>query len=214
MSIYIPFLIFAFVASITPEPNNVMVFAIAAAHGTRAAVPAVVGVAIGFGLMVAIVGEGLAMPMARFPWLYGAMRWIGVAWTLVVAWTIARADTTAAAGQRSGSPPGFFAAAGFQWINPKASAHISTVAFRNVYDLIQGNDIAAALAVWRDLVELPKLLFTEPSPGPIKHYLWRQGLIDSPETRAPMTGISAALAERIDAMTGVLPRTPSRGAAS
>ena len=106
MSIYIPFLIFAFVASITPEPNNVMVFAIAAAHGTRAAVPAVVGVAIGFGLMVAIVEEGLAMPMARFPWLYGAMRWIGVAWTLVVAWTIARADTTAAAGQRSGSPPG------------------------------------------------------------------------------------------------------------
>ncbi len=92
-----------------------------------------------------------------------------------------------------------------------ASAHIDTASFRNVYDLIQGNDMAAALAVWRKLVELPRLLFTEPSPGPIKHYLWRLGLIDSPETRAPMTGISAPLAERIDAMTGVLARTPSGG---
>ncbi len=92
-----------------------------------------------------------------------------------------------------------------------ASAHINTVGFRHVYDLIRGNDMAAALKVWRDLVELPRLLFTEPSPGPIKHYLWRQGLIDSPETRAPMTGISAALAERIDAMPGVLPRPPSGG---
>ncbi len=73
-----------------------------------------VGVAIGFGLMVTIVGEGLAVPMARFPWMYGAMRWIGVAWILLLAWNIARADTTAPAGQRSGPPPGFFAAAGFQ----------------------------------------------------------------------------------------------------
>jgi 4-hydroxy-tetrahydrodipicolinate synthase len=43
------------------------------------------------------------------------------------------------------------------------------------------------------------LLFAEPSPAPIKHWLWRQGVLPSPEVRLPMTAVSAALAARIDA---------------
>ena len=46
--------------------------------------------------------------------------------------------------------------------------------------------------------DLPRLLFAEPNPAPIKHWLWRAGLIDSPEVRLPMTGVSAGLAARID----------------
>jgi 4-hydroxy-tetrahydrodipicolinate synthase len=42
-------------------------------------------------------------------------------------------------------------------------------------------------------------LFAEPSPAPIKHWLWREGLIDSPEVRLPMTTVSDGLAARIDA---------------
>jgi len=42
------------------------------------------------------------------------------------------------------------------------------------------------------------LLFTEPSPAPIKHWLWRTGLIDSAEVRLPMTPVSAELAARLD----------------
>ena len=49
-----------------------------------------------------------------------------------------------------------------------------------------------------DLVDVPRLLFAEPSPAPVKHWLWRAGLIDSPEVRLPMTGISRGLAARID----------------
>ena len=41
-------------------------------------------------------------------------------------------------------------------------------------------------------------MFTEPSPAPIKHWLWRTGLIDSAEVRLPMTEVSAELAARID----------------
>ncbi len=48
------------------------------------------------------------------------------------------------------------------------------------------------------LADLPRLLFAEPSPAPIKHWLWRAGLIDSPEVRLPMTGVSDVLAARID----------------
>ena len=59
-------------------------------------------------------------------------------------------------------------------------------------------DHAGALADWRALVDLPRLLFAEPSPAPIKHWLWRTGLIDSPEVRLPMTDVSDALAVRLD----------------
>ena len=51
-------------------------------------------------------------------------------------------------------------------------------------------------------MDLPRLLFAEPSPAPIKHWLWRVGLIDSPEVRLPMTSVSEALAARIDQAVG------------
>ena len=38
------------------------------------------------------------------------------------------------------------------------------------------------------------MLFREANPMPIKHCLWRQGLIASPECRLPLTAISGGLA--------------------
>jgi len=79
-----------------------------------------------------------------------------------------------------------------------ATAHIHTAAFAQVRRKLLAGDRAGAQAAWRDVADLPRLVFAEPSPGPIKHWLWRTGLIDSPELRLPMTGISAELAARID----------------
>jgi 4-hydroxy-tetrahydrodipicolinate synthase len=80
-----------------------------------------------------------------------------------------------------------------------ASAHIDTARFAAVRQLLIAGDQPAALRAWRALADLPRLLFAEPSPAPIKHWLWRIGLIESPEVRLPMTGVSDALAARIDA---------------
>lgn len=79
-----------------------------------------------------------------------------------------------------------------------ASAHVETQAFITIRNQMLRGDHASALAGWRTLVDLPRLLFAEPSPAPIKHWLWRTGLIDSPEVRLPMTQVSDALAARID----------------
>jgi 4-hydroxy-tetrahydrodipicolinate synthase len=79
-----------------------------------------------------------------------------------------------------------------------ASAHIETGKFAEIRRLVLARD-SRALEAWRQLVDLPRLLFAEPSPAPIKHWLWRAGLIDSPEVRLPMTGVSAGLAARLDA---------------
>jgi 4-hydroxy-tetrahydrodipicolinate synthase len=80
-----------------------------------------------------------------------------------------------------------------------ASAHIDTARFASVRNILMSGDQQGALRAWRSLADLPRLLFAEPSPAPIKHWLWRIGLVDSPEVRLPMTQISDALAARIDA---------------
>jgi 4-hydroxy-tetrahydrodipicolinate synthase len=79
-----------------------------------------------------------------------------------------------------------------------ASAHVETAAFATIRTRLLQGDQPGALNVWRNLVDLPRLLFAEPSPAPIKHFLWRTGLIDSPELRLPMTPVSDSLATRID----------------
>lgn len=79
-----------------------------------------------------------------------------------------------------------------------ASAHVETAAFADLRRRLMAGDQTGGLAAWRRLVEVPRLLFAEPSPAAIKHWLFRLGLIDSPELRLPMTPVSAALAGRID----------------
>lgn len=83
-----------------------------------------------------------------------------------------------------------------------ASAHVETRAFAAVHKLLGEGDGPGALATWRAICDLPGLLFAEPSPAPIKHWLWRAGLIDSPEVRLPMIPVSDSLAARIEHEVG------------
>ena len=77
------------------------------------------------------------------------------------------------------------------------SAHIDARALVEVRRLLCEGDPPGALRVWHAVCDLPRLLFAEPSPAPVKHWLWRVGLIASPEVRLPMTPVSDGLAIRI-----------------
>jgi 4-hydroxy-tetrahydrodipicolinate synthase len=78
------------------------------------------------------------------------------------------------------------------------SAHVETEAFAAVRTLLWEGDQDGAQARWREVGGLTKLLFTEPSPSPAKHWLWRTGLIHSPEVRLPMVEVSTHLAAALD----------------
>jgi 4-hydroxy-tetrahydrodipicolinate synthase len=79
------------------------------------------------------------------------------------------------------------------------SAHIETERFAAIHAAHRDDgDTRAALRLWHDLSDLPRLLFAEPSPAPVKYWLYRQGLIDSPEVRLPLTTVTPQLAARID----------------
>jgi 4-hydroxy-tetrahydrodipicolinate synthase len=80
-----------------------------------------------------------------------------------------------------------------------AASHLMTERFIEVGRCFAGNDLAGARAAWAPLASLVPLLFAEANPMPIKHLLWRQGLIASPECRLPLTRISDGLARRLEA---------------
>ena len=80
-----------------------------------------------------------------------------------------------------------------------ASSHVETEAFLAVYERMVANDHQGARAIWSRLEALVPLLFKEANPMPIKHCLQRQGLIKSAECRLPLTQVSDALAQELDA---------------
>ena len=111
---------FAFVTSVTPGPNNVMLMASGANFGLRRTLPHMLGVALGFGAMVALLGLGVDRLIAGSPRLAEAMKWISMGYMLWLAWKIAHASAPIGAGHAGARPMGFLAACAFQWINPKA----------------------------------------------------------------------------------------------
>jgi 4-hydroxy-tetrahydrodipicolinate synthase len=79
-----------------------------------------------------------------------------------------------------------------------AAAHLATEQFVEVGRLIEANDLVGARAIWSSLRRFIPKLFQEANPMPIKHCLWRLGLIASPECRLPLSSISDGLAKELD----------------
>jgi threonine/homoserine/homoserine lactone efflux protein len=114
-------LAFATSMSATPGPNNTMVAASGANFGFRRTLPHLLGVSIGFPVMLLVIALGAAEPLRTWPWLHQVLRWAGAAYLLWLAWKIAvtRPDKQAAS-EGNARPMTFLQAALFQWINPKA----------------------------------------------------------------------------------------------
>lgn len=114
------FVLFAFVSSITPGPNNTMLLASGVNFGFRRSMPHALGISIGFMLLVICVGLGLGEVFKLFPWAYTLLRYVGAAYLLYLAWKIANAGGMSDNPDEHGKPMTFLGAAAFQWVNPKA----------------------------------------------------------------------------------------------
>lgn len=110
---------FAFVSSITPGPNNLMLMASGANFGFRRTVPHMLGIGIGFSLMVLLVGAGLVQVFDAYPISHQVLKIGSVLYLIYLAWKIANA-APARKGEDTGTPMTFLQAAAFQWVNPKA----------------------------------------------------------------------------------------------
>lgn len=121
MTQLLPFMLFAFVASITPGPTNVLVLGSSARYGVAATLPLVLGACFGAAAIVVAVGLGLGELLQQHPRLQWAMAWFGVLWLSYLAWRIFSSPAAALDGAAAADEKrlGLFAGAALQLVNPK-----------------------------------------------------------------------------------------------
>ena len=88
---FIGFSVFAFVACVTPGPNNVLLTAVGGSRGIRRGLPTLMGVAFGFALMLFLVAIGVGRTVLALEHFSGTVRWVGAAFLIWLAWNIASA---------------------------------------------------------------------------------------------------------------------------
>jgi threonine/homoserine/homoserine lactone efflux protein len=108
---------FGFVCTVTPGPNNILLWASGATFGLRRTWPHVLGTALGVGLLAILVAAGLGVLITTIPPLALAMKVAGSVYLIYLAWQVAGAGalerTTAS------RPMGLLQASAFQLVNPK-----------------------------------------------------------------------------------------------
>lgn len=109
---------FAFVSTVTPGPNNVVLWASGAQFGFRATVPHIAGTVLGIGSLAAGAALGVAALVTAVPGSSLALKLVGTAY---LAWLVHKIATSG--GVQDGAvarPMGVAQAAAFQYVNPKA----------------------------------------------------------------------------------------------
>jgi len=117
---FIALLIYAFVTSITPGPNNLMLLASGVNFGFVRTIPHAIGIGGGFLTLLLAVGFGLGAVLTAFPTLHLVLKIAGGAYLLYLAWRITMSRSMGKGADAAGRPMTFLEAAAFQWVNPKA----------------------------------------------------------------------------------------------
>lgn len=118
--LFLALLIFAFVTSITPGPNNFMLLASGVNFGFVRTIPHMLGIGVGFFSLLLAVGLGLGAVLTAYPALNIGLKIAGGAYLVYLAWRIATSRSLGKNDETKAQPMAFFEAAAFQWINPKA----------------------------------------------------------------------------------------------
>ena len=119
---------FIFVSSITPGPNNLMLLHSGARFGFRATIPHMLGISIGFAVMVFLCAIGVAAVVFRYPAADVILKTVGCAYMLWLSYKLwlngivppADIDTPSTTETQRARPLTFMQAALFQYVNPKA----------------------------------------------------------------------------------------------
>ena len=120
LDVFLALVVFAFVTSITPGPNNFMLLASGVNFGFARTIPHMLGIGSGFLTLLLGVGFGLGAVLTAFPVLHTGLKIAGGAYLLYLAWKIGTSRSLGKDGEAKTRPMTFLEAAAFQWVNPKA----------------------------------------------------------------------------------------------
>lgn len=112
---------FTLTTTLTPGPNNIMLMSSGLTFGYKNTVPHMIGVILGFSLMVILVGLGIGIVFEQFSIVLSLLKIIGIIYLIWMSYKIATNTNRYEIDENGASKPfSFFQAAIFQWVNPKA----------------------------------------------------------------------------------------------
>jgi threonine/homoserine/homoserine lactone efflux protein len=120
LQLFLAQVVFASVMAFTPGPNNVLLAASGVNFGFMRTMPHMLGVTIGFDVLLIAGAVGVGFLFTAFPALQTAIKVFGAIYMLYLAWKVATAHQGEAKDETPAKPFTFMQAAAFQWINPKA----------------------------------------------------------------------------------------------
>ena len=182
--LFLALLGFAFVTSVTPGPNNMMLLASGVNFGFVRTLPHMLGIGAGCVVMVFLVGIGVAGVFRAWPPALTLLKVASVAYMLWLAWKIARAAAPGE-GRTRPRPMTFLQAAAFQWVNPKAWAMALGAAA--AYMPEPSVAASAVLALAFGLVNLPSVSVWAAAGQGLRRWL------DDPRRRTVFNGTMAVL---------------------
>ena len=142
MTQLLPMMMYCFVMSITPGPNNLMLTASGANFGYRLTLPQVFGCVGGNVVLTMVACAGLGHLFIVFPLAQTALRAAGAAYLVVLAWKLARARVGELESLR---PLSFLEGVMFQAVNPKSWIRAITLA--SVFMPAGANPLVAGLGI-------------------------------------------------------------------
>ena len=142
MTQLLPIVMYCFVMSITPGPNNLMLTASGANFGYRLTLPQVLGCVMGNVALTLIACNGLGQLFVSFPVAQRVLGACGALYLVWLAWKLARSRLGDAQALR---PLTFFEGVLFQATNPKSWIRAITLA--SVFMPAGANPAVAGLAI-------------------------------------------------------------------
>ena len=118
MSELIALVAFAFVGTVSPGPNNTLLWASGLRFGSRRTIPHVVGSALGIGALVVGVAAGIGALLEAVPAADLVLKVVGSVYLLYVAYLVLGSGGVGRT--EVSSPLNVWQAIAFQWVNPKA----------------------------------------------------------------------------------------------
>jgi threonine/homoserine/homoserine lactone efflux protein len=111
---------FALVTSFTPGPNNIMLTASGVNFGFGRSIPHMLGVEVGFVVLLFAAGCGLSSLLVAAPELQIILKIAGALYMLWLSWKVANAGRSDNPASGRAQPMTFLQGVAFQWVNPKA----------------------------------------------------------------------------------------------
>ncbi|WP_108652075.1 LysE family translocator [Dongshaea marina] len=129
---------FALVTTASPGPNNIMLMTSGAHIGFMRTLPHMLGIVIGFSLMVILVGVGLSGLFEAYPMIHSILQAGCILYLFYLAVMIATSKP-AQSEESAYKPMSFVSAVLFQWVNPKAwSMAVSAVSLFSASSELKG----------------------------------------------------------------------------